>query len=71
MNGEWCFLNRNEIQHSSGFRLELIAGSWHDPLRLNPVIPTEMNFVEIATLLRKGIDFADKQEADSGDNYID
>lgn len=64
MSNDWVFINSDLIEHVSGFRIELVAGSWHDPLRLNPVIPSDMNFVEIATLLRKGIDFADKQQAD-------
>ena len=64
MSNEWYFINNDIIEHISGFRIELVAGSWHDPHRLNPVIPADMNFIEIATLLRKGIDFADKQQAE-------
>ena len=65
MTTDWRFLNPDKIEHSSGFRLQLLAGSWHDPLRLKPLIPPAMNVVEVATLLRRGIKFADEQQANA------
>ena len=54
----WRFLSATVIEHESGFRLELEAGSWHDPSELNPVIPDDMLVRDAALMLREGLLFA-------------
>lgn len=54
----WRFLSATLIEHESGFKLELEAGSWQDPAELNPVIPDDMLVRDAALMLREGLLFA-------------
>ena len=58
VNEIWIFHSSKVIEHTSGFRLELKAGSWEEPGALNPVIPENMPVREAALLIREGLVFA-------------
>jgi len=55
---EWTYLNNKIIEHRSGFRIQLQAGSWSNPSDLSPVNTTKVQPMEAARLLREGLAFA-------------
>ncbi len=55
---DWHFVSDKAVQHKSGFRVELLSGSWDVPEGVNPIIPTEMRYSKISCLIRQGIEFA-------------
>jgi hypothetical protein len=58
---EWTYSKENEIVHESGFRLELLAGSWLAPTELNPIIVKTHSPVKTAGLIREGLKFSKRQ----------
>jgi hypothetical protein len=58
---EWTYINTNTLLHESGFRLELLAGTWLSPAELNPITVEEHSPVTTAGLIREGLKFAKRQ----------
>ena len=58
---EWIYITPTEISHESGFRLELLAGTWIAPAELNPIIVKGHSPVTTASLIREGLSFAKRQ----------
>jgi hypothetical protein len=57
---EWTYSKENELVHESGFRLELLAGSWLAPTELNPIIVKTHSPVKTAGLIREGLNTVDR-----------
>ena len=57
----WTYTKENELVHESGFRLELLSGTWIAPSELNPVTVEEHSPVITASLIREGLNFAKRQ----------
>ena len=55
---KWMYIKEHELLHESGFRLELIAGTWQFPSELNPVTVEEHSPVTTAGLIREGLNFS-------------
>ena len=57
---EWNLKNQNTVEHLSGYKLTLNSGSWENPEDIRPWIPSDLKLspLEIARLLRKGLQFA-------------
>jgi hypothetical protein len=58
---KWRYINSTEISHESGFRLELLAGTWIAPAELNPIMVKGHSPVTTAGLIRGGLSFAKRQ----------
>jgi hypothetical protein len=54
----WKYINHKEIEHESGFKLQLKAGSWRRPEELKPINVDGHSSIESARLLSQGILFA-------------
>jgi len=58
---EWTYSKENVLVHESGFRLELVAGTWIAPTELNPITVEIHSPVITAGLIREGLKFAKRQ----------
>lgn len=59
---QWFFIDNNIITDSdSGFKIELNAGSWQEPMEVAPYYSSSIPASEQVRLLRLGLKFA--QEA--------
>lgn len=56
---KWVFINKTIIKEkNSGYIIELLAGSWLNPIEIKPVVPKREKFLRQAELLRCGLEFA-------------
>lgn len=67
---EWRYAKKNEVQHESGFVLQLLAGDWSDPSDLSPCSPKNMSVSDAARLLREGLVYAQTNPFPSPDSTI-
>ncbi len=57
---KWKLKSKNLIEHEDGHTIELKAGSWRSPMDIHPKIVRGTPAIEIAKLIREGLDFAYK-----------
>lgn len=56
---EWVFINKRTLKEKhSGYIIELVSGSWRNPMEVRPVTPRQAKFIRQAELLRRGLEFA-------------
>jgi len=56
----WCLNNKNEVQHSNGYKLRLGHGTWKEPEDIHPSIPKSLKLspLESIRLMREGLQYA-------------
>ena len=54
--------NKNEIQHTNGYKLRLGSGTWVEPEDIHPSIPKNLQLSPLASikLMREGLQYAAK-----------
>jgi len=67
---EWRYAKKNEVQHESGFVLQLLDGGWSDPSDLSPCSPRNMSVSDSARLLREGLMYAQTNQFPTPDSTI-
>ena len=59
----WQFSESHILTETqTGFVICLLSGSWSGVEEIKPIAPTTMSFLEQATLLREGLDFAESHD---------
>lgn len=56
----WCLKNKNEVQHTNGYKVRLGQGTWKEPEDIHPSIPKNLNLspLESIKLMREGLEYA-------------
>lgn len=57
---KWKMKSRSLIAHEDGHTIELKGGSWRSPMDIHPKILRGTPTIEIAKLIREGLEFAYK-----------
>ena len=55
MRHEWIRHTATHIQHVSGLGIRLTAGTWAEPMDIDPICPQHLTVDETVRLLREGI----------------
>jgi len=56
----WQLNNKNEVQHTNGYKLRLGHGTWKEPEDIHPSIPKNLGLspLESIRLMREGLQYA-------------
>jgi hypothetical protein len=56
----WRLNNKNEVQHTNGYRLRLGHGTWKEPEDIHPSIPKTLDLspLESIRFMREGLYYA-------------
>lgn len=58
---EWQYTDKL-VRHKDGYTIELIRGSWEEPLEIRPGSTRDMSAKKASQLLREGLSFAAKRD---------
>ena len=54
----WKKTSSRVIEHTQGYQITLLAGTWKEPMDIAPSFPKSLKAYELATLIRQGLSFA-------------
>jgi len=60
---KWKLVSKSLIEHEDGHKIELKSGNWRSPLDIHPKIERGTSSIEVARLIREGLEFAYKASA--------